>query len=323
MSKSKKTNVNFEDLVSNPQNYVDSFRKNIFTLMDIHDFTLADEESIRRVAKLDKEAEFKTTENIPVINGSSAFLPAYAAFVYEVYPEGTTLGSKYFKCEDQTNGYKSLISGTTDIYIGMQPDDLILELANSANVELQFTPIGMEAIYFYVSGDNPINDLTSENIRDIYSGRIANWNELGVHDGWIEAYQQSSIFSDSRKAFEAYMGALEIIEPELVRKDYYGDIIYVPPAYTNSPDAIGYSLRYYPVTFTSVHDSDDVIKFLSIDGIKPNDEDVVSGKYPVMAPFYAVTVKGNDNPNVQLLLDWIVSDEGQELLEKTGYAGIN
>lgn len=64
------------------------------------------------------------------------------------------------------------------------------------------------------------------------------------------------------------------------------------------------------------------IKMIAIDGVAPNVENIKNGTYPVVAPVYAVTWAGNDNPNVKKLLDWILSEEGQYIIEETGYVGL-
>ena len=63
------------------------------------------------------------------------------------------------------------------------------------------------------------------------------------------------------------------------------------------------------------------IKMIAIDGIAPTAQNVRNGTYPILTPIYAVTYENNPNPNVKKLLDWILSSQGQELLEKTGYIG--
>lgn len=64
------------------------------------------------------------------------------------------------------------------------------------------------------------------------------------------------------------------------------------------------------------------IKLIAIDSVAPNMENIKNGTYPVVTPVYAVTWSGNDNPNVQKLLDWILSEEGQNIIEETGYVGL-
>ena len=61
---------------------------------------------------------------------------------------------------------------------------------------------------------------------------------------------------------------------------------------------------------------------ISIDGVAPTAENIKSGTYPVVTPIYAVTYAEETNENVGKLLDWILSDEGQYIIEETGYVGI-
>ena len=61
---------------------------------------------------------------------------------------------------------------------------------------------------------------------------------------------------------------------------------------------------------------------IAIDGVAPTVENIKNGTYPIIAPVYAVTYVGNDNPNVQRLIDWMLTEEGQYIIEKTGYAGV-
>ena len=61
---------------------------------------------------------------------------------------------------------------------------------------------------------------------------------------------------------------------------------------------------------------------VSIDGVAPTVENIKNGKYPITTSLYAVTYKDNPNENVDKLIDWVLSSEGQEIIEKTGYVGI-
>ena len=64
------------------------------------------------------------------------------------------------------------------------------------------------------------------------------------------------------------------------------------------------------------------IKMISIDGVAPTVENIKNGSYPVVGPLYAVTYKGNENENVEKVLDFLLSEDGQTLIEKTGYSPI-
>ena len=82
--------------------------------------------------------------------------------------------------------------------------------------------------------------------------------------------------------------------------------------------SIGYSFRYY------VNDivSDGNLKMLSVDGIYPNIENIKSNTYPITDNFYAVYRKDDSNENIKKVIDWVISDEGQEIINETGYVGI-
>ena len=80
---------------------------------------------------------------------------------------------------------------------------------------------------------------------------------------------------------------------------------------------MGFSFRYYVEGIIQNPD----IKIIAIDDIEPTVENIKSGKYPVITPIYAVTYEEQMNDNVDKLLQWILSEEGQEIIEKTGYVG--
>ena len=88
--------------------------------------------------------------------------------------------------------------------------------------------------------------------------------------------------------------------------------------YRNKNGSIGFSFRYYMEGIIKNPD----VKLLSVDGVAPTVENIQSGAYPITASLYAVTWKGNNNRNVERLLNWILSEEGQALVEKTGYVPI-
>ena len=105
----------------------------------------------------------------------------------------------------------------------------------------------------------------------------------------------------------------------------YYDVAYV---YNNQEESIGYSYRFYVQEMVR-HSRSRIVKFwpidpiklLSVNGIAPSKENIRDGTYPFTVNIYAVTA-GTANPHVNNLLDWLLSSQGQELIEKTGYIGI-
>lgn len=166
--------------------------------------------------------------------------------------------------------------------------------------------------------DNPVTNLSSKQIRDIYSGKITNWKEVGGKDEKIRAFQRPE-GSGSQSALIRFMNGQSIMKP--MTKDVpagMGAIISVTAEYENRDNAIGYSFRFY----TQAMKKSNKIKLLQIDGVAPTVEHIRDDIYPITSPFYAVYVKGNENKNLMRLINWIQSDEGQQLIEKTGYVSI-
>ena len=69
--------------------------------------------------------------------------------------------------------------------------------------------------------------------------------------------------------------------------------------------------------------ANDSVKMLSLNGVYPSAENIRNSSYPVVAQFYAIYRADNTNENIPVLIDWILSDEGQTLIEKSGYVRIN
>ncbi|MDR1288280.1 MAG: substrate-binding domain-containing protein, partial [Treponema sp.] len=180
------------------------------------------------------------------------------------------------------------------------------------------TPIGKEAFVFFVNNENPINGLTSSRIRSIYSGQITNWQGLGGNNADIVAYQRPKN-SGSQTILELIMKEEKLAEP--IKENMVegmGGIIQEVASYRNSTNAIGYSFLFYATGMTRNRS----IKLLSIDGVYPTSETIRTNEYPFTQTFYAVTA-GNESENVKKFIKWILSGQGQYIIEKTGYVKIN
>ena len=97
-----------------------------------------------------------------------------------------------------------------------------------------------------------------------------------------------------------------------------GGIITRTADYRNYKNAIGYSFRFYSTEMVK----NDMIKLLCINGVAPTLENIENGTYPIGGDFYAVT-RSDADENTLKLLEWVLSSQGQELVEKTGYTPIN
>ena len=270
-----------------------------------------------KIAVLGKEASLKLEGKLPRIDGAAALFPVYSAFVNETYPDTVELYDGTFEYNNTVWGYECLADKYTDIFIGVYPSQEQLDYAKEQGTEFIFTPIGKEAFVFFVNKDNPVESLTTEQIQGIYSGEITNWKEVGGKDEKIVAFQRNE-GSGSQSMLERFMDGKEIMEaPTEQVNDLMSGIIEEVSDYKNKKGSIGFSFRYYVEGIIQNPD----IKMIAVDGVAPTVENVRTEKYPIITPIYAVTYEEQKNENVDKLLQWILSEEGQEIIEKTGYVG--
>ena len=272
-----------------------------------------------KIVKLENTASLKLEGKLPIIDGAAAVFPVYSAFVNATYPETTQLYDGVFEYNNTSYGYELLAEKETDIFFGAYPSKEQIAYAQQNSTQFKYTAIGSEAFVFFVNKENPINNLTTEQIQKIYSGEITNWKDVGGNDEEIAAFQRNE-GSGSQSMLIRFMDGKEIMPAPTKRvNDFMSGIVEdVAANYKNSKGAIGFSFRYYLEGIIKNPN----IKILSVDGVEPSVENIKNGRYPITTGLYAVSYEGNDNPNVDKLINWVLSDEGQYIIEKTGYVGI-
>lgn len=265
------------------------------------------------------DASLTLTGDLPVLDGAAALVPVYAAVIDSVYPQGcvTYEGGSFssdnyygenfapdsvMQYNNTVRGYQAIVDGSTDILFCTSPSQEQLDYALSMGVELKFVPIGLEGFVFFVNSQNPIENLSSSDIRKIYSCEYTNWSEVGGANRVINPVTRLQ-GSGSQTVFEAFMGDTKIG-------------IKSPLAIAGG--SIGFSFRYYMDGMVG----NEGVKMISVDGVYPSSENIKNRSYPIITEFYAIYRSDNENENIPLLIDWLLSEEGQELIEKTGYVGI-
>jgi len=271
-----------------------------------------------KVVKSDSKASLQLVEPLPRLDGATAMYPLYAAFVEATYPKGHYPYDRSKVMVSRTpEAYQNLISGDVDLIFVAAPSESQKRQAEMKGLTFNMTPIGREAFVFFVNHKNSVENLSLEQFKQIYAGKITNWHEVGGENAAIRAFQRPAD-SGSQTALESIMGDTPIMEaPAENVATGMGGIINEVSQYRNYKNAIGYTFRFYSTEMVNNKE----IKLLSIDGIAPTKENIRNGTYPLVSEFYAVTA-GTDNPNVKKFIDWIVSDEGQALIEKVGYVRV-
>ena len=246
---------------------------------------------------------------LPVLDGAAALLPVYSAVFHALYPEDAWAydGENYtpeskMQYRNTRAAYQAIVDGDADLIFCAGPSEAQLAYAAEKGVELELVPIGREAFVFFVNENNPVDGLTQEQIRDVYAGEIANWKELGGPDRLICALQRNE-GSGSQTRFLAFMEG---------RPTAHGPFAFLGAS-------IGFSFRYYVDGIVKARG----VKLLAVDGVYPGKEEIRSGDYPLTGEFYAVCRKGETNPNVRKVIDFVLCPEGQRIVEESGYVSVS
>ena len=202
-----------------------------------------------------------------------------------------------------------------DIVLGTGPNADERQAALDAGKDLIMVPVCYDAFVFLVNGENPVDSLTVDEIRGIYTGAIPLWDMVGGEKGLrIDAYQRPH-GSGSQTAMEEMVMdgfALTAAQANYI-SDGMSDLIAQVGSYDNARSAIGYSYLYY---VDALYKSG-AVKVLKVDGAAPDPEGLRSGAYPFTVYYYAVYDAGNET--AAAFADWLVSDEGQECVAQAGY----
>lgn len=281
-----------------------------------------------QLAHLDNPPSLTLSGELPRLDGATALYPVYAAFANAAYPDGALEDAVHaddpwgwmeendlLRCTTTSEAYQALIDGEVDIIFVAAPSQEQAQKAKALGEEMVFTPIGKEGFVFFVNSENPVQDLSVEQLRGIYSGKITKWDEFSADLGKIRAFQRDE-GSGSQTTLVRFMGETPLMTPpteEIIGG--MGGIIEFVADYKNYKNAIGYSFRFY----SSEMVKNDQIRLLSINGIAPTIENIANDTYPISGEFYAVKLSSNKNANVDIFIEWMLSEEGQELIKKTGY----
>ena len=257
-------------------------------------------------------------EEYPRLNGAYALFPIYAAMAQGMYPESIAGNRYYLATKGSDVIYEELLKGERDLIFALAPSKQQAEEAERAGVQYELTPFCMDAFVFFVNAKNPVDNLTTEQIRGIYSGAITDWKEVGAPFGTKIIPFQRNEGSGSQTTLQKLMGDTPIMPPlKEDRLGGMGDIIHDTANYRNYKAALGFSFRYYSTEMLR----NNQIKLLSVDGVTPTVENIRNGAYPLVATVYMVSARPRSK-NTRKIVDFMLSPEGQKLVEDTGYVPI-
>ena len=227
-----------------------------------------------------REYSDKLEGDLPVIDGAAALVPVFNSLVYSIYPEssvkyenGDFTKDSALQYHNTRGAFKGIVDGDCDIAFCAKPSDEQVKYGLDKGVELELTPIGREAFVFLVNKNNPVNGLTMDQLKDIYSGKITNWKDVGGANRPINVVQRNQ-GSGSQTTLEKLFG-------KDIASNFFGPL----------GASIGFSFRFYVEELTK-HGH---IKMLELNGVYPDREHVQDNSYPIVSNFFAVTRKGETN----------------------------
>ena len=202
------------------------------------------------------------------------------------------------------SGITTVQEGTCDIGLSSRA---LKDEEKSAG--LKETVLAYDGIAIIVHPDNPVSDLSVEQIAKLYTGEITNWKDVGGNDAEAVLIGREAA-SGTRDGFESITGTKDKCQyrQELTST---GDVI---TAVSQNPDAIGYA------SLASVKDS---VKALNVDGVTPSEATVKDGSYKVQRPFVLVTMEGKElSPAAQAFFDYAISSDAASIIAKAGAVAV-
>lgn len=258
-----------------------------------------------------------TLEEYPRMDGSTANLPLMAAVLSAATGLDRAEAEGLVDCTTTSWSWTHLAQGNKDILLVYEASaDTKAQLAE-LGTELEITPIGLDALVFIVNEQNPVESLTQDQLKSIYSGKITNWSRVGGEDMEILPFQRPES-SGSQSLFRKLLfpETAPMEAPTEFRPSEMGMLIDTLASYNNAGNALGYSVFYY----ASYMYSQPGLRFLAVDGIAPSDETIADQSYPLLNPFYVVirADEPTDSP-ARILRDWLLTDEGRAVIQEAGY----
>lgn len=241
----------------------------------------------------------KTRDSQTVATDGSTSMEKVIGFLSEAYMEEHGNIKVTYNPTGSSSGIQAVAEGRCDIGLASR------DLKQEETADLQGTVVAIDGIGIIVNPDNPVADLTIEQIRKIYSGEITSWKEVGGSDAPIVCIGREAA-SGTRDGFEEVTGTKDKCKysQELTST---GDVV---QTVSGNPNAIGYA---------SVASANDSVKMVSVEGVSPTTETIQNGEYKVQRNFVLVTKKDTAlSKAAQEFFDFATSGQADSLITEAG-----
>ena len=249
-----------------------------------------------------KEEETSSLSGSVSTNGSTSMEKVIGILSEEFMAKNPDVGVTYDPTGSGT-GIEAASNGSADIGLSSRA---LKEEESSAG--LNGTTVALDGIAIIVNAENPVNDLSVEQIAQLFTG-AADWSAVGGDASEVACIGREA-GSGTRDGFESITGTADSckLSQELTST---GDVI---TAVSQNPDAIGYA---------SLASIKDTVKALNVDGVTPGEATVKDGSYKVQRPFVLVTVDGKAlSPAAQAFFDYATSSDAASIIAKAGAVAV-
>lgn len=279
-------------------------------------------------AEQDKNAEDKqkqdtgvslqlSLEEYPRMDGSTANLPMMAEVMAQVCGITKEEAEELTSCTTTPRAWENITNGSADILLVYEAAADTKELISDSGVALEVTPIGRDALVFINNEKNAVQNLSKQQLIDIYTGKITNWKEVGGEDIEIIPYQRVET-SGSQSLFMKLLmqDTVPMDAPTELRPAEMGMLIDELAHYNNTGNALGYSVFYY----ANYMYQQPGLQMIAVNGVVPSNETIADGTYPLLNEYYVVirAEESEDSP-ARRLRDWILTEEGRNAILDAGY----
>jgi len=267
-------------------------------------------------------------EKLTIQNAGSDTMVNLAQHWAEVYARVDSTVSVEVSGGGSGTGIAALINGTVDLANSsrkIHADESERARTNTGSVPVEYI-VGYDALAVYVHKDNPLEEITLEQLAEIYGsgGTITKWSQLGVNNA---ACAKDEIIRVSRQSnsgtYEYFREAISsgkdhILDFKLGSVDMNGskDVVELV---AKTPCAIGYSGMGYATPDVKMLR---VARRAGETAYPPTVVNTQNQTYPIARPLYMYSA-GTPSPHVKRYLDWIHSEAGQKLVEESGYVPIS
>lgn len=239
------------------------------------------------------------TKNETVSTDGSTSMEKVIGYLSEAYMDSHDGTKVTYNPTGSGAGIQAVMSGSCDI--GLSSRDLKDDEAQT----LDSTIVAIDGIAIIVNKDNPIADLSIDQIEKIYTGEVESWSDIGGSDSPIVCIGREAA-SGTRDGFESITGTEDKCKyaQELTST---GDVI---QTVASTPNAIGYA---------SIAAVGDTVKTVSVGGVEPTEENIQNGSYKIQRNFILVTKKDTKLTGAAKdFYDYCLSDEAADLIRKAG-----